>query len=855
MSPSRLLLLSATLLAANASLSGAASQVPAKAIEARIAEARTLLDKGETQAAKSAYESMLPNLRSGSPSPQLAQVQNALSQIAAGEGNFDSAIDMAREAAQAYHQLQDSDGEVLALNNKSIAEIQRGFYTDAEADLANAITISRNVGHHKNEVESLNNLGSAYFFEGKYFEASRSYQDAMTLVERASPESWSDYWKQITAFNQATLYQRLGRYQDALQTYREVERSSHSLTASDRAHLYTNLGALYRRLGDPWKAMDTYRRALDLYSTQHDSDGEISVLKNIGIVYALDIGDLGKAQNMFEQALAVATKTGNQREEMQEHLYLGETRLRQTSSRDALEQFQNALSLSNKLGTSEEKWKSFYGLGRVKEIDGDFQAAESAYRHAVEIIEATRSQLQLSALKAEFFADKRDAYDALISLLLRRNEISEAFAFLERSRARTFRDRLSSLPKEAPDPPANIDEIQGRLDSSTMVVEIWTAKDQVAWLWCTKNRQGVVRKQLSPETQRQVTAFVRSMPDSLNRNADEVMGQIFDDFPVPTPEIKHLLIVPDGWLSFVPFDLVRAGGKPQPLLIERVDITYLPTAMLLRRPNLDRHVHWPWQRELVAFGNPAISGSATPTEVQDPTESAKSLPYSEKEIRAIAAMTTGKNALFLGPQDQKSVFARQADGAWILHVSTHAFADADNPENSRLLFSSPRKGAAAEYVFLRELYDLDLQRVNLATLSACDTERGKVVRGEGVQAFSRALLSAGSRSALTTLWRVADEPTSEFMKQFYYSALVERLPKAEALRQAKLKLLHSDGPLRTPSNWAAFVLNGDGLTRVPLVISWKMLAASMLALAAVMSGFGVWLALRNQGRNHGVNRT
>jgi len=83
------------------------------------------------------------------------------------------------------------------------------------------------------------------------------------------------------------------------------------------------------------------------------------------------------------------------------------------------------------------------------------------------------------------------------------------------------------------------------------------------------------------------------------------------------------------------------------------------------------------------------------------------------------------------------------------------------------------------------------------------------------------------------------------MKQFYYSALVERLPKAEALRQAKLKFLHSDGLLRTPSNCAAFVLNGDGGSRLPLVISWKMLAASMLALAAII-GAGVWMKLRNQ---------
>src|SRR5581483_6651774 len=257
-------------------LLNAETPVPKKETDNAIAKARALNDKGETQAAKSAYEVLLRQLRTGPPSAQLAAVQNALSEIAAGEGNYDSAIELATQAFEVYRQVQDVDGEVLALNNKGIAEIQRGFYGAAEADLSNAISISKNAGHKKNQVESLNNLGGAYFFQGKYFEASSRYQDAMTLVDRASGEPWADYWRQITAFNRATLYQRLGRYEDALKVYREVEASSHSLTASDRAHLYANLGALYRRLGDPWKAMDTYRLALNLYSTGHDSDGEIS---------------------------------------------------------------------------------------------------------------------------------------------------------------------------------------------------------------------------------------------------------------------------------------------------------------------------------------------------------------------------------------------------------------------------------------------------------------------------------------------------------------------------------------------------------------------------------------------------
>jgi CHAT domain-containing protein len=167
-------------------------------------------------------------------------------------------------------------------------------------------------------------------------------------------------------------------------------------------------------------------------------------------------------------------------------------------------------------------------------------------------------------------------------------------------------------------------------------------------------------------------------------------------------------------------------------------------------------------------------------------------------------------------------------------VSTHAVADMDNPERSRLLFSPDDPAQPNSFLFLKELYDLDLRRVNLATLSACDTERGRLVPGEGIQAFSRALLAAGSRSTVTTLWRVPDQPTADFMKQFYYFLLKKHMTKAEALRRAKLEFFHSNTELNQPRFWAAFVLNGEANEPVPRFISWQAMVAVVLLLLATL---------------------
>src|SRR6185369_3569649 len=185
-----------------------------------------------------------------------------------------------------------------------------------------------------------------------------------------------------------------------------------------------------------------------------------------------------------------------------------------------------------------------------------------------------------------------------------------------------------------------------------------------------------------------------------------------------------------------------------------------------------------------------------------------------------------------GARDLKALLG-DAAGVSLLHFSTHATVDPIDANRSRMLFTPERASPSSEYLFWPEAAALPLSGIDLVTLSACDTEGGKMVRGEGVQSFSRAFLAAGARSTVTTLWRVADAPTADFMRLFYLH-LAKGEPKATALRAAKVNFIRSGSQLAEPRYWAAFVLNGDGRIPIRRVLSWMWISAAAILLGGLI---------------------
>ena len=741
-------------------------------------------------------------------------------------GRYRAAVEKGVRAAALFRKSHDSAGEGRALTETGLARLYSGEYQAALGDFTTALDLARQTGDVSAEVTRLNNIGTVFYFQGRYADAMDRYQAAMRTVTAAPNQPWSASRRQLTTGNIAMLYQTLGNYQRALDLYTELLQGRQALPPQEQAQLLSNVGALRRRLGDPLKAVDTYRAAQALYARTAHRDGEVAVLNNIGIVQAMDLRDFATAVGTFTTSLGLAEAAGDRPLAIHAHLYRGEALYRTGDMRRSEADFEIAAHDAETLGETEENWKALYGLARVAMARGDDGRADRLLGRAITLIESLRAGLGDASLKSDFLADKRDVYDSLIEKTV---NARDAFRLMEQSRARNLQDRIAAAA--APD----LREFSKGLPAGTAVLEYWLGRASAAVLWITAKGSGIKHWTMSSEDFQRMTALPAALADPQRRDwreaANRVGAELLSAPALRDGTIKHLIVIPDGVLGRLPFEVLPVDNTK--LLIQRFTVAYSPTARLVAERTRKRVIRWPWQKMMEAYADPT-SGRQPDGEELASARAWIALPEAAREVNGIARLLGGRSAQHVG-RDARKEYLAAARGVSVLHFATHAFADPQDPDRSYILFAPASASQHYDYLFMKEASSLPLAGVDLATLSACETEAGKVVGGEGVQSFSRAFLAAGARSVLTSLWAVGDRSTAELMLRFY-GGLSRGESSAEALRTAKLTFL-KDQHYCHPAYWAAFVLNGDANVQLPYVIGWMWIAAPaavLLGLAALL---------------------
>jgi tetratricopeptide (TPR) repeat protein len=800
----------------------------------RFEDAQALQQQGKLKEARELLKAAAAEFLASGDQKSQARALSLASRLSLSLGDYGAAISDAESAVAIRKGFKDDIAIGEDLNTLGSANLYLGNYAAAQSNFQQALDVALAHGDREGAITRQNNIGNVWYFQGRYSDALRAYQTALDEVNTSTAEKWFPRRRQLTIANLATLYQRLGKEQEALELYRQLATSPQAMPANEQAQLLLNQGVLFRRLGDPIKALDLYRAAQVMFQRERHPDGEISALRSVGLARAIDLNDLSGAERAFAAGLRLAEQSSNIRGIVQSKLYRAEVLRRLHRSPEAERDASDALEAARRAGLAEEQWQAQYALGKLAEEDSRSDAARDYFQAAITTIESLRSGLGIS-MRSEFLADKREVYDSMIALGLRetRPQAPELFSWIERSRARTLLDRVEAARSREP----SLGQIQSSLRPNTVLIDFWVGLDSSATLWITRSAAGVVRNPV-PSSE-SLSNFLVALQDSDDKwkGLSRLLG---DQLLAGVPFQDHIIVVPDGLLGAVPFEVLGEPGSPS-LLIENHDITYLPSARFVLRERAPA-AKWrpPWRTQLVAFGDPPVEA----TDMLAGAARWQRLTASAGEVASIAHLLAGRSRIHLNADARKRYLkGRGVEGVPLVHFSTHAVVDDENPDRSRILLAPDSPAAPNDYLFESEVYDLDLNGVDLATISACDTARGKLIRGEGIEAFSRAFLAAGSAATVTSQWRVPDQPTADFMTQLYYY-IARGQSKAEALQSAKLRFLRSKTALAHPRYWAAFVLNGDGWNPSRRVIPWSILAAAALALLTL----GIWGFRRGRRR-------
>jgi CHAT domain-containing protein len=239
-------------------------------------------------------------------------------------------------------------------------------------------------------------------------------------------------------------------------------------------------------------------------------------------------------------------------------------------------------------------------------------------------------------------------------------------------------------------------------------------------------------------------------------------------------EITHLIIIPHRTLHLLPFHVLPYKGKP---LIASCSVSYIPSASsycTLKEGTYSR------PRKILAIGNPS---NMSHTDLQTgETNSLTALPGADVEARYISRFVPDSRSL-VGAEASKASIYSMINNYSILHIATHGEVCTNFPTLSAIAL------AEGDSITVEELIGRKLTP-ELVVLSACYTGQGGVAENNDVIGFSRALIAAGTKTVLVSLWPVDDATTTFFMEQFY-KRFTQGEPAAMALQAAQMAVFRS----------------------------------------------------------------
>jgi len=740
--------------------------------------------------------------------------------------NYSKAINFYKESLIIARTYKNKEDESACLNNMGIIYYKVGNYNKAQEYLISALTLDKLL--LKDDIYiSMNNIGEIFRKEG------------------------------LVSGDKEDFLKALDYFYDCF----ELARKSGNRKAE--VFVLNNIGTVHIDLENYHKALEYlqlgYKKAIEIRHLEAIG----MILDNIGIAHFYQ-GDYEEATKSFQKAIELADRISNRRILWEAYFWLGRCREMRNNFSLAVICYKRAIDIIDhirsqilldvyKVGFAKDKlivYEFLINLLYRLKIEDPSNSYDKEIFHIVERAKARAFLESLGESKVEI----REKLN--YELKKRENEISNRISLiiqelskpnLSKKKRKELLSKLqqeedeylwliSKMREEIPEidnlvanMPCRVEQVQQLLEGNTALIEYFLGGDQSVVFFITKNEFDVYPLPSRSEIEKSISAYLKILSNSPKGKfkgilaANRIYQELFFIAKNIPDNIENLIIVPDGLLYYLPFETLIPYIQNQfwksDYLIEDYKISYAPSSSILfflskEKPKYES------PKGLLAFGNPSYDlkvsskGEKYKTYIEILSElylnqgfDFSPLPYSKREILKISKyFSNDKKDVYLKKEAKEEIVKKLPLADYqIIHFACHGFLDEETPFRSALVLSLDEDSNEDGFLQVREIYNLRL-KADLIVLSACQTGKGKLEKGEGILGLPRVFFYIGAKSVVITLWRINDESTSIFMNSFYYYLSLGN-DKAQALRLAKLKMLNSK--FCHPFYWAAFILNGD----------------------------------------------
>lgn len=337
-----------------------------------------------------------------------------------------------------------------------------------------ALKLSRERSFTPGEAKAKNNLGTAYYIQGKYEEGLKEHREALAIWERLNDrKGQASSWMNI-----GIIYTVKGDYDSALANMLKATKLFEELNdLRGMGNAYTNIGMVYVDKGDNITGLTYHEKAREIFTRTGNKSGLSASLNNIGIILD-DNKEYQKALEYYQESLKLKEELGmknavantlsnigicyfnlkeydkalnhafraekifNELGELQGltvvYKYLGNIYLELKQYEKAESYFRQGLVQSQEIGSNHSILLAYEDISRVNEAQGDYREAHSMLEKAYNFrdsIFSKESEEAIAELQTRFDTEKKEKQielltkDALLkdAKLERRNTIIYSF--------------------------------------------------------------------------------------------------------------------------------------------------------------------------------------------------------------------------------------------------------------------------------------------------------------------------------------------------------------------------------------------------------------------------------------------